>query len=552
MYSMPFNPTIKNRYLTSALILFICFFTFFVHNGVIYADIMESRNLVTAREIVSDGNWLIPRMNGELRLEKPPLPTWIAACIERIAPDRLTLQRVAAGLMATMMVFFLYALATFMTGSNMFGLFSAIVLCTSFNVILMGRTATWDIYCHGFMLGAIYFIFKGGRKDGRCLKEFIWAGILLGLSFLGKGPVSFYALLLPFLLAYLIVYRPSFRGKWGAVATMLVICLVISLWWPVLLYFTHKELVLSVWNKETTAWLERNVRPWYYYWKFFAESGIWTLFLFTALIWPYWKKRLQLRKEYLFSVCWVFMILICLSLLPEKKTRYLLPILIPSSLVIAHLLLHWWQGFQKGILPRRERLIWRVNSTLIAFIVAVLPIGIYILFFLPGKLGPGYSLFFSILLELLAFLLFAATMKNRIPSFLCCILALFFSVELFFMPVLVKLFNNPDLSSIHAVNDIEALENIPFYHPCNEELRIEIVYEARRKIRPYCFQGNDTLPGLPFVLVSMGKAEEVLPDSVQDRIALRVIGIYDDNKRPANTRWHSPMFVHQVTLVTEK
>ena len=30
---------------------------------------MESRNLITAREMVSEGNWLIPTMNGELRLE---------------------------------------------------------------------------------------------------------------------------------------------------------------------------------------------------------------------------------------------------------------------------------------------------------------------------------------------------------------------------------------------------------------------------------------------------------------------------------------------------
>ncbi len=552
MYNVSFHRTSGNRSLIVAFIIFICFFTFFIHNEVIYADIMESRNLVTAREIVSDGNWLIPRMNGELRLEKPPLPTWIAACIEWVAPGQLMLQRAVAGLIATMMVFFLYALATLMTKNNLFGIISAIALCTSFNVILMGRTATWDIYCHGFMLGAIYFIFKGGQKPGTCWKEFIWAGILLGLSFLGKGPVSFYALLLPFLLAYLLIYRPSFRDKWRAVAVMLIICLVMSLWWPVLLYLTHKELVLSVWNKESTAWLERNVRPWYYYWKFFAESGIWSLFLVTALIWPYWRKRLQFRKEYLFAVCWVFMILICLSLLPEKKTRYLLPVLIPSALVIAHLLLHWWQCFQKGVFSRRERLIWRINALLIASVVALLPVGIYIMFFLPGKLSLGYFLFFVFLLEFLALGLFYAAVKNKIPGFLLGILALFFSIEIFFMPVLVKLFNNPQLNSIHAVNSMKALEHVPFYYPCHEELRIEIVYEARRKIRPYCFQENDSLPALPFVLVSQGKAEDVLPDVFRDRVELQVIGVYDDNKRPAGTTWHSPLFVHQVTLVSEK
>ena len=61
--------------------------TFFVNNKAIFVDIMESRNMITAREMVYDGNWLTPTMNGELRLEKPPLPTWLTAVVEMIAPD---------------------------------------------------------------------------------------------------------------------------------------------------------------------------------------------------------------------------------------------------------------------------------------------------------------------------------------------------------------------------------------------------------------------------------------------------------------------------------
>lgn len=59
---------------------------------------MEARNMVTAREMVHDGNWLVPTMNGDLRLEKPPLPTWLTAVAEMISPDNLALQRAMAGL----------------------------------------------------------------------------------------------------------------------------------------------------------------------------------------------------------------------------------------------------------------------------------------------------------------------------------------------------------------------------------------------------------------------------------------------------------------------
>lgn len=542
----------ENRIYRILFLLLVCYFSFFVNNRLIYADIMESRNLVTAREIVNEGNWLVPTMNGALRLEKPPLPTWVAACIEMVSPDNLPLQRAAAGAVATLLVFFLYTLATRQTGSYLFGLMSAMTLCTSFNIILMGRTATWDIYCHSFMLGAIYFIWQAGQKPGKCRREFLWAGVLLGLSFLGKGPVSFYALLLPFLLAYGLVYRPSFRGKKGSLLLMVAVCLVISLWWPVLLYLTHKDMVLAVWNKESTAWIERSVRPWYYYWKFFAESGIWALFLVTALVWPYWKSRFRFRKAYLFSVCWVFMVLICLSLLPEKKSRYLLPILIPSALAVAHLFMYWWECVRDGFLPRRDKIILRVNTLLIAAIVTLLPVGLYIVFVSPGNLGWGYFVVLTVLFEVVAAVLWRSALKDKPLFYLGGVLLLFVCTEVFALPVVVGLFNNPQLKSVHAVRELPELDAVPFYYDCKEEMRIEIVYEANRKILPYCFEKEGKFPALPFVLVSQQSAEEVLPASLLENVHTQLIGVYDDNKRPAGTKLHSPLFVHHVTLITAK
>lgn len=534
------------------LLLAVCYFSFFIHNGAIYADIMESRNLVTAREIVEDGNWLIPTMNGELRLEKPPLPTWVAAVIERGSPDNLPLQRAAAGVIATLLVFFLYVFAVRQTRSPVFGLMSALVLCTSFNIILMGRTATWDIYCHSFMLGAIYCLFRAGQRTGKCWKEFMGAGIFMGLSFLGKGPVSFYALLLPFLVAWLWIYRPSFRGKWGPLCVMAGLCLLISFWWPALLYLTHKEVLLSVWNKETTAWLERSVRPWYYYWKFFTETGVWALVLPTALVWPYWKRKMVFPKEYLFAVCWVFMVLIFLSLLPEKKNRYLLPILIPSALVTAHFFMYYWEKVKVSALRGTDRVLWRVNTLLIGGIVCLLPVGIYFFFYTTGKITSGTFAGFSFLFEVIAVWLCYTALKAKVLPFLIGVLGLFVAVESVVLPVVVSLFNNPDLKSIHAVREMKELEGIPFYHDCKEELRIELVYEAGRKILPYCFQDEEELPALPFVLVSENAPEQVLSSRQRERLEIKVLGIYDDNKRPANTSWHSPRFVHYVTWVSEK
>ena len=83
----------QKNYIHYLFILIVCWFAFFVNNGSVYEDIMESRNLVTAHEMIEYDNWLVPTMNGELRLEKPPLPTWVAAGIEYLQPDNISLLR---------------------------------------------------------------------------------------------------------------------------------------------------------------------------------------------------------------------------------------------------------------------------------------------------------------------------------------------------------------------------------------------------------------------------------------------------------------------------
>ena len=81
---------------------------FFTNLTVDEPDIMESRNFITAREMLADGNWLIPTMNGELRLEKPPLPTWITAAISSLfKTNNLFVLRTPAAFISTAMTFFI-------------------------------------------------------------------------------------------------------------------------------------------------------------------------------------------------------------------------------------------------------------------------------------------------------------------------------------------------------------------------------------------------------------------------------------------------------------
>ena len=97
-------------WLQLVLILGVCVFSFFINITVDELEVMEARNFVTAREMVTDGSWLLPTMNGELRIAKPPLPTWITAVIIMMGADadNMLAMRIPAAVTATFMVFIVF------------------------------------------------------------------------------------------------------------------------------------------------------------------------------------------------------------------------------------------------------------------------------------------------------------------------------------------------------------------------------------------------------------------------------------------------------------
>jgi len=535
------------------LLMIVCFFAFFINNGVIHTDIMESRNIVTAREMVYDGHWLVPTMNGDLRLEKPPLPTWIAAVAEIASPDDMTAQRAMAGLAATLLVLFFYGFVKVSTRNVNQALIASLVLCTSYNLILMGRTASWDVYCHAFMMGAIFFLFKALRQDGAQWGNFLGAGLFLGLSFMGKGPVSFYALLLPFLLSYLIFMRRSLRGKGWPIVVMIVLCLLVGSWWYVYIYLFHAEEAQYVLHKESTAWVERNVRPWYYYGTFFLETGAWALMVLSALLVPYWGRRVKLHREYLFALCWMLLLVVCLSCFPEKKNRYLLPVLIPAAYTVSFLFTAWLEQLKTRRMDAMGRGFYYANAGLMTLIVALLPVAAYLFLYQKEIISLNTLILLAVAFWALTVFMVTALTRVRPWRFLSGVVLLFVFAEIFCLPYVGSLVNNPGFRSIRATRDIESLKPLPFYSVAGEELRIEIVYEANRKIRPLDI--NDTaavLDALPCALLTHGRVGEELPASLLNRIDTVWVGSYDNNRRPKNTRRYNDKFLYNVTILKLK
>lgn len=532
------------------LLAVVCIAAFFVHNQAHPIDIMESRNLVTAREMVHEGHWIVPTMNGELRLEKPPLPTWLTAVAEWIAPGQLWGARAVAGLGAVLLVVFFYLLGR-NWGGRRYALWSSLVLCTSYPIVLMGRTATWDIWCHAFMLGAIYTLWRFLQASGLRWKWALGFGLLAGLSFLSKGPVSFYALLLPFLIALGVCVRPSLRGRGAALLAGVLVCVVVGGWWYACLHLFHGEELAFVVEKESGAWTNRNVRPWYYYATFFQEAGIWAGVLLTSLAGSYWARRVRDRRVFWMAWIWMVAMVVLLSLLPEKKNRYLLPMLIPAAYTIGCLLEAWVQLFRQSRGSALDRVLFRLNAGLPALLVAILPAGVYWF----GYRGGFLSLFevgaWSVALWAVAAWLVAATRKLRADWLLGSVVLLFGVVEVFFMPRVGQMIGNPAHHGFEALSAKPEYVHTPYYYNEKEPIRIEMVYEAGRTIRPLDVERMEQIrPLLPLILLSHQPVAAELPSGVLEQVDTLGLGCYDNNRRAG--RFHRDDFVYYATLLTPK
>jgi 4-amino-4-deoxy-L-arabinose transferase-like glycosyltransferase len=538
---------LKNR--TAWGLLLTCLITFFAYNRLITPDIMESRNIITAREMVYDGHWMVPTMNGDIRLEKPPLPTWLTAVAELIDADNLALQRGMAGLAALLLVFYFYRFARRILGLQPAWV-PTLVLCTCYNVILMGRTASWDIYCHAFMMAGIYHFACGYRAEGNGRRSFLIAGLWTALSLLSKGPVSPYALLLPFLLALPALGGGRYKGKAGSISLMVVVALVLGCSWYAYIHLAAPEALEYVARKESGSWIDHNVRPWWYYWQFFLEGGIWALLLLTATFYPLLDRSLLRRGEAVrFTWTWMLASLVLLSLMPEKKTRYLLPLLIPASLLMGALLIRWTQQMGER-LPRRA---FRLNAGLLTGVVALLPVAAWLFLYNKGTAGWPLCLLYTVVAEAVAYGLYRACRELKPYRMVLCVTALFLFAECAVLPATKSLINYTEGNSIATTRDRRDLDGIPFYYDAEEPLRIELVYAAGRKIRPVTLTATDSLLTLtPCVLLTHRPAAEALPTALLERVETRDLGLYDDNRRPKGNRRYSDTFIYHLTLLTQK
>ncbi len=362
----------------SVLLFFICATLLFAGLDKLEVNIMEARNFVSAREMIQNHEYLLTTLNNQPRYEKPPLPTWLTAISGAVFGfDSLFAMRLPVVLITILLVFAFYSFSGKLEFDSKHALQNGLILITSFYVFFAGRDNQWDMYTHSFMMVCILFLWKLFQDNANQWRNSLLAGLFLGFSILSKGPVSFYALLLPFLISYGIVYRIPFRKKWIYFTGTLLSGLVIGSSWYIYVRIKDPVAFQTIASRETENWSTYEVKPFYYYWSFFLQSGLWAILSLVSLIYPYLKTRINDLKAYRFAFFWTLLALVFLSAIPEKKVRYLVPVLIPLALTTGFYTEYLIRSFKDSMM-KWERIPVYFSSGLIALIGFAYPFALFL------------------------------------------------------------------------------------------------------------------------------------------------------------------------------
>ena len=541
--------TLKKNHIL--LLVLACIAIFFVNLDALYVNIMEARNFTTAREMLDDGNWLLTTLNGEPRYQKPPLPTWLTAFSGAIfGLKNVAALRLPAALMGLLLILTSYLFARKLTTERFYAFISCLIMASSFYVVSAGRDGNWDIFTHAFMMVSIWQLYLFFTSDEKKYLRTLIAALFFGFSFMSKGPVSLYALLLPFLIAFGIVYKyKNFKSRILPLVLFLIISLVLSGWWHWYTYTFDPEAVAEITKRETSNWTGYNVRPFYYYWSFFTQSGVWTLMAFISLLYPYLKKKVFDPKAYRFTFLWTIISLVLLSIIPEKKSRYLLPVLIPLALNTGFYMEYLIRKF-KELKSRWET--WPVffNFSLIATIGLVFPIGGY--FFLKDQLPGNYIMFslLSVALFLIGIIMVQGLFRRNIRKVFFATIFFIASIMCFGMPLAKTLTVNPQFTSLESLNEWQDEAKVEVY-----ELTYftpELIWAYGKPIEVLTKDGETKIPGEQSFGVLVSRDDQQRFNRTFKDFDTRLIRRYDMNPKAEGDRSHKPRLYRDLYLVTKR
>ena len=191
----------------------------------------------TVLEMQERGEWLTPYVNGEVRLQKPPLLYWLMRGAFAVFGSNLFAARIATVLFGAGMALFTAKLARRYRGGGT-GYLAGVLVVGAAGVMIDARRAMFDLPVGCLCLVAIYFavVWHGSGR----LRHALAAATALALASMTKGPVALWFFTAPLLAAGLTRRSPA-AGRWWHWLPAAALFAALALPWPLWVQQAHPE-----------------------------------------------------------------------------------------------------------------------------------------------------------------------------------------------------------------------------------------------------------------------------------------------------------------------
>jgi 4-amino-4-deoxy-L-arabinose transferase-like glycosyltransferase len=293
----------------------------------------EARYAEVVREMIVDGNWLVPHLNGFIYPDKPPLYFWLASGISILLGSISPLSFLIINCLCAMALVIL----TFYFGKYLFdsqtGFWSGLVLLSSLLFLISFHIARMDILFTFLIVLAFYFFYRGYLEQ----KYRFYYGYYLAsaLAVLCKGPFGLILSFFPIVIFLILKSQKRQVMKFVlSKGTLLFGILVFG--WLFLVYINgYDDLINNIFSKQILARTVNSFaqnRPFFYY------------LIISPLVFLPWfpfilrfirmKKKQWTQESYLFLALWFVCGFTIISVVSCKIFIYLLPLLPPVALFL--------------------------------------------------------------------------------------------------------------------------------------------------------------------------------------------------------------------------
>lgn len=304
------------------------------------------------REMADSGDWIVPTLNGQPYLEKPPLFYALGAlCCRLFGTFDPWVLRLPSALLAMATTVWATYLGWRLSSARA-GAWAGFMVATSHLFFIVGHMAVVDMTLTAavtFSLGLAFLVIVEPPYRHRWVPLF-WMS--LGFTFLAKGVFGPLTVLLPLGVTLLLqrdarLLRAFVKPNWGMLAA-----LALALAWVLPLAMRGgAEFLMEVFVRNSvgrflaspslvprTGRLGEHVEPWFFYLVRTPGNLLPWLGFWLASLWagrPWGRRHLRSPRSYFLPLCFL-VTLVFLSISQAKRMVYLLPLL-PLTFVQAGL-----------------------------------------------------------------------------------------------------------------------------------------------------------------------------------------------------------------------